>query len=181
MLTQVRGILTQDVQLPFVIVIAVPANNKSKSAVVRIGGTAVDPVRILLIFLHMVSEDILAVNRMSPTVFVLPTPVTIEALLILKSVATAELLLELDSRRRCVLDEFGCESLKPGFFAGVTLEKLTCLLVRLGGAQKGQALACRLTMAAKGNITVEQNMLLNEVARGNSTMEEFLEIWLNIL
>jgi pyruvate,water dikinase len=93
----------------------------------------------------------------------------------LTAMTTAEALRELDDRRRRVLDEFGKESLKPPFFAGIALARLEGLLAQLMGASEGARYAGELTMALDGDTTYEQDLMLSEVAAGRARMEEFIE------
>jgi len=93
----------------------------------------------------------------------------------LSKLAMAELLAELRERCRVVLDEFGAESLKPGFFGGMALDQLDALLVQLLGEADGKRFAAGLTMALEGDITFEQDALLYRVANGEATLPEFLE------
>lgn len=93
----------------------------------------------------------------------------------LKEMTTGELLAELSRRRRIVLDEFGKESLKPGFFGGLAQGELEALLVQLMGEEKGGNLTRTLTAGLEGDTTVEQNILLYKVAGGEAAMDEFLE------
>ena len=85
-----------------------------------------------------------------------------------------ELLAELDERRGRVLNEFGAQSLLPGFVGGLALQELTELLRRLGG-DDGAALANTLTVALEGDLSIEQDVLLHKVASGEATMQEFLD------
>ncbi|HUT34955.1 MAG TPA: PEP/pyruvate-binding domain-containing protein [Planctomycetota bacterium] len=93
----------------------------------------------------------------------------------LAKLATPELLAEL--RRRCayVLDDFGKESLKPGFFAGMAQAALVALLTQLMGPERGADLMRRLTTGLEHDTTVEQNVLLYRVSQGQATMAEFLD------
>lgn len=93
----------------------------------------------------------------------------------LTQVSTDGLIQELHARRRRVLDDFGKESLKPGFFGGLAMGRLTGLLTQLMGTERGTALAGTLTSALEGDITFEQDALLYAVAQGQATMEDFLE------
>lgn len=93
----------------------------------------------------------------------------------LSQLSAAELLTELCDRRRVVLDEFGGESLKPGFFGGMALDQLESLLVQIFGEADGKRFATGLTMALEGDITFEQDELLYRVAKGQATMAEFVE------
>ncbi len=93
----------------------------------------------------------------------------------LEGLSTAELLAELTGRRRRVLDEFGKESLKPPFFAGVALGALEGLLTQLMGAQEGGRYATVLTMGLEHDSTYEQDLMLSQVAAGQVKLEEFLD------
>jgi pyruvate,water dikinase len=93
----------------------------------------------------------------------------------LSKLSPTELLAELHERRRVVLDEFGGESLKPGFFGGMALDQLEGLLVQLFGEADGKRFTSGLTMALEGDITFEQDELLYQVAKGQATMAEFLD------
>jgi len=86
----------------------------------------------------------------------------------------ADLIAELDARRR-IFDEFGKESLKPGFLGGLAFARLEALLVQLLGPGSGAELARRLTSGLDGDVTIEQNELLFRIARGEGTFEEFLQ------
>jgi pyruvate,water dikinase len=93
----------------------------------------------------------------------------------LSRLTAAELLAELRDRRRVVLDEFGGESLKPGFFGGMALDQLEALLIQLLGEADGKRFAASLTMALEGDITFEQDEMLARVAAGEATLAAFLE------
>ena len=95
----------------------------------------------------------------------------------LEKMTTAEVLAELHDRRRRVLDEFGAESLKPGFLGGLALDELTSLLTQLEDNGEGAALANTLNTAFEGDVTFEQGVLLCRVARGEAEMGEFLELY----
>ncbi len=69
----------------------------------------------------------------------------------LQGLDTAELLVALDSRRQRVLDEFGAESLKPGFLGALALGELNRLLRRSLGPEEGTRLAATLTTALEGD------------------------------
>ena len=92
----------------------------------------------------------------------------------LASLTVDELIGELDRRRRFVLDDFGRESLKPGLFAAVAQQALEAILGQLMGEQAGGDLARVLTTGLEGDTTLEQNILLFRVARGEATLDEFL-------
>jgi len=93
---------------------------------------------------------------------------------VLSSLSDEQLLSELEDRRRRVLDEFGAESLLPGFVGSLALEALRAQLVQLMGTEEGTALAITLTSALDGDTTLQQNTELHDVASGNNTLEEFL-------
>ena len=93
----------------------------------------------------------------------------------LSGLSTGQLLTELHERIERVLGDFGKESLKPGFFGGLALAELEKLLVQLLGEADGRGLARTLTSGLPGDTTIEQNVLLYEVAHGGATLDEFLE------
>ncbi|HPD17216.1 MAG TPA: PEP/pyruvate-binding domain-containing protein [Planctomycetota bacterium] len=93
----------------------------------------------------------------------------------LTKLPTAELLAELRRRIAFVLDDFGKESLKPGFFGGMAQAGLLGLLTQLMGPERGGDLARQLTTGLDHDTTVEQNVLLYRVAQGRATMAEFLD------
>ncbi|MFP4104590.1 MAG: PEP/pyruvate-binding domain-containing protein [Phycisphaerae bacterium] len=82
---------------------------------------------------------------------------------------------ELNHRRVRVLQEFAPESLLPGFFGGMALSELTALLTQILGPEKGPTLAGTLTLALEGDMTFEQDAMLFDVARGEGTLEDFLD------
>lgn len=93
----------------------------------------------------------------------------------LAALSDEQLLDELHQRRRRTLREFAPESLLPGFFGGIALAKLTALLEQIVGPGEGAALAGTLTMAQGGDVAFEQDAMLYDVARGEASMEAFLE------
>lgn len=93
----------------------------------------------------------------------------------LTALSTRELIAEFHARNRRVLDEFGKESLKPGFLGGLALDSLHDLLSQLLGKDEGVRMASVLTMGLEGDITLEQDALLVRVAQGNATMDEFID------
>ena len=93
----------------------------------------------------------------------------------LTSLDEGELLAELNDRLRLVLDEFGKESLKPGFFGGMAFESLQGILVQLLGKDEGASMAQTLVMGLDGEMSVEQNRFLYEVASGERSLGEFLD------
>jgi rifampicin phosphotransferase len=84
---------------------------------------------------------------------------------------------ELRSRCARVLDDFGKESLKPGFFGALAFTEVRRRLMQLMGDAAGGQLACTLTSGLVGDTTVAQNQLLYQVACGSSTLEQFLETY----
>ena len=93
----------------------------------------------------------------------------------LRDLSTTDLLSELQRRRDFVLGEFAGESLVPGFFGGLAHERLRHLLVQLLGPEEGEQLAGQLTTGLEGDVTVEQNVALFEVAAGRQSREAFLQ------
>jgi rifampicin phosphotransferase len=93
----------------------------------------------------------------------------------LSKMSTGQLIDELHYRRRVVLDDFGKESLKPGFFGGMAQAALQAILEQLMGVEQGANLTRVLTSGLDNDTTVEQNILLYQVAQGEATMEQFLE------
>ena len=85
-----------------------------------------------------------------------------------------QLMAELRDRCRRVLDEFGPESLKPGFFGGLAFDAAERLLVQLLGERDGGELARTLVLGLDGDITFEQDALLYRVATGQALMSDFL-------
>ncbi len=92
----------------------------------------------------------------------------------LPSLSTPELLAELNGRRRRVLNEFGAESLKPGFLGALALGELDRLLGQMLGPVEGPRLAATLTTACEGDTTFEQDAMLAGVALGDVPLPEFL-------
>ncbi len=93
----------------------------------------------------------------------------------LRALDDAAMLQILEERRRRVMDEFGGESLKPGFFGGVAHSLLLRDLRQIFGEDKGRELSLRLIMGLEGDITFEQNLLLHEIANGRADRQEFLD------
>ena len=93
----------------------------------------------------------------------------------LTALTVPQVLAELHERRTVTLDEFGPESLKPGFFGGVAQAALEGMLVQLMGEQAGTQLAMTVTQGLEGDTTVAQTQMLFDVARGRATMDTFLE------
>jgi pyruvate,water dikinase len=95
----------------------------------------------------------------------------------LSKLDTVQVCAELRSRCTRVLDEFGKESLKPGYFGALAFVDLRRLLRQVLGPEKGGQLACTLTSGLEGDTTVAQNQLLFQAARGEATLEEFLKVY----
>jgi len=92
----------------------------------------------------------------------------------LMALSTPELLAELTRRREAILDDFGGESLKPGFFGGMAQGALLDFLTQLMGPEQGADLTRALTTGLERDTTVEQNILLHRIARGEAALPEFL-------
>lgn len=91
----------------------------------------------------------------------------------LQSLATDELIRELYRRRDFVLGWFAGESLIPGFFGGIAHDQVRRLAVQLFGEAEGEQFVGELTTGLDGDITVEQNLLLFEIASGRRDTGEF--------
>lgn len=92
----------------------------------------------------------------------------------LSALSEIDLIRELKDRVSRVLDDFGKESLKPPYFAGVSFSRLQDLLQKALGPE-GVALGATLTMGLDGDTTWEQDSLLYDVAQGNAKLEDFLQ------
>jgi pyruvate,water dikinase len=93
----------------------------------------------------------------------------------LSELTTEALIQEVHERIARVLDDFGKESLKPGYFGGMARAELERGLVQLMGPSEGKRLTNVLTSGLAGNITVEQNAAHYRVARGRESREAFLD------
>ena len=93
----------------------------------------------------------------------------------LTALATPQVIQEFEGRCRYVLNEFGGESLKPGFFGGGAQASLQATLCQLMGEQAGRELALALTQGLDGDSTIEQNEAMFQVARGSKTLQQFLD------
>ncbi len=87
----------------------------------------------------------------------------------------AELLALLEERLVRVMDDFSGESLKPGFFGGMGCVQVESLLKDIFGTQLGEKVTVELIGGLDGDLTLEQDQLLYEVAHGKATMDTFLE------
>lgn len=90
---------------------------------------------------------------------------------------TPQVLAAVHDRCRRVLDDFGKESLKPGFFGALAFTELRGLLMQLMGPAEGSRVACELAMGLEGDTTVAQNELLERVAHGAASLGEFLDAY----
>ena len=92
----------------------------------------------------------------------------------LAALSEAEVIGALHERRRRVLDEFGPESLLPGFFGGLAFDDLRSHLAELAGAEDGGRVAEELTRGLDGDMTFTQDAMLLAVARGEASLADFL-------
>jgi len=83
------------------------------------------------------------------------------------------LLAELAERERA-LDEYGREFLKPGFLVGTYHGRLVAPLEQALGRTEGRALAAKLLAGLDGDKTVESNIALYRVAKGELALEAYL-------
>ncbi|MEI6082703.1 MAG: PEP/pyruvate-binding domain-containing protein [Verrucomicrobiota bacterium] len=93
----------------------------------------------------------------------------------LAKLSVDELRAELRTRVDRALNEFGGESLMPGFFGGLADASLKGTLTQLMGQESGTQLALELTQALEGDTTIAQSVALSDVAQGKRTIESFLE------
>jgi phosphohistidine swiveling domain-containing protein len=93
----------------------------------------------------------------------------------LATMSDAELLDEAARRERVGLNEFGPALLKPGFLAGYHHGRVSSTLELALGPQEGRALTARLLAGLEGDKTVESNIQLYRVARGELSLEAYLE------
>jgi pyruvate,water dikinase len=93
----------------------------------------------------------------------------------LSGLSTAALLAELNDRLNRVMNDFGRESLRPGFFGGMARAELETKLTQLMGCIEGEKLTQILTSGLTGDSTVEQNAMLFRVGKGQVAMEKFLD------
>jgi pyruvate,water dikinase len=80
----------------------------------------------------------------------------------------------LATRVAFTLEVFGPESLKPGFLAAAFHGRLLSTLEMALGPDEGRAFAARLLGGLEGDKTVESNIDLWRVAKGEKTLEAFL-------
>jgi phosphohistidine swiveling domain-containing protein len=91
--------------------------------------------------------------------------------------STVELLAELRERIDRVLNEFGGESLKPGFFGGLADASLKGTLTQLMGQEAGTQLALTLTQGLEGDTTIEQGIAISDAAHGRRSLESVVEAY----
>ena len=92
----------------------------------------------------------------------------------LTKLSTPQVTEELRERIDRIMGDFGKESLKPGFFGGLAMADLERILIRLMGQHEGRHLVGELTAGLEGDSTVEQNLMLYHVARGEASLDDFL-------
>ena len=92
----------------------------------------------------------------------------------LGAMSEAELLAELDARVKLALVEAGPELLKPGFLAGYYHGRLSSTLEQALGEQDGRSLAARLLTGLEGDKTVESNIALYRVSKGELSLDAYL-------
>jgi pyruvate,water dikinase len=92
----------------------------------------------------------------------------------LAAMSDAAVLAELDERVATALCGYGAELLKPGFLAGSFHGRLSASLELALGPAEGRALTSRLLAGLEGDKTVEANLLLYRVSRGEAPLDAFL-------
>ncbi|MFO0870365.1 MAG: PEP-utilizing enzyme, partial [Pirellulales bacterium] len=85
-----------------------------------------------------------------------------------------QLAAEWQRRRDWVLGELAAESLLPGYLGGLAFARLRESLIRIAGPVDGALWSTRLTAGLPGDVTVEQNDWLWQVAQGQRSLDEFL-------
>ncbi|HVE40452.1 MAG TPA: PEP/pyruvate-binding domain-containing protein [Planctomycetota bacterium] len=83
-------------------------------------------------------------------------------------------LAEIAEREKVALNEFGPELLKPGFLAAYYHGRLAGTLEMVLGATEGRALTAKLLAGLEGDKTVESNIGLYRVAKGEMTLDAYL-------
>ncbi len=86
----------------------------------------------------------------------------------------AELIKELDQRERVALNDFGRETLKPGFLASYFHDRLLKDFEQIFGPELGQELMSKMLRGLDGDRTVESNIALFRVAHGDLSIERYL-------
>jgi pyruvate,water dikinase len=95
----------------------------------------------------------------------------------LKALPITDLVREIHDRIQRVMDEFGKESLKPGYFGGIALAELKAQLAQIMDETEGERLTQVLTSGLDGNTTLEQNALQYKVGKGQVRLEDFLALY----
>ena len=92
----------------------------------------------------------------------------------LRRLSIDDLLKTLNRRRQFVFGRFAAETLLPGYLGGLAQTSLHNRLVQYLGEHEGTVLTEQLT-SGHGDITVEQNQALYDVAQGRLQVREFLD------
>ena len=80
----------------------------------------------------------------------------------------------LEERERVALNGFGSELMKPGYLAGYYHGRLSEALEQILGPDEGRAMTAKLLMGLDGDKTIESNIALSRVARGELDMKGYL-------
>ncbi|MBV8881209.1 MAG: hypothetical protein JO332_14685 [Planctomycetaceae bacterium] len=92
----------------------------------------------------------------------------------LKDLPDDAVLAEIAEREKVALNQYGPELLKPGFLAAYYHGRLASTLELVLGASEGRALTSKLLAGLEGDKTVESNIALYRVAKGEMTIEAYL-------
>src|SRR5207237_7943856 len=92
----------------------------------------------------------------------------------LKEVSDDALLAEIAEREKVARNEYGPELLKPGFLAAYYHGRLAANLELILGTAEGRALTSKLLAGLEGDKTVESNIGLYKVSKGQMTLEAYL-------
>lgn len=92
----------------------------------------------------------------------------------LSTMSDEQVLAEISEREKVALNEYGPELLKPGFLAAYYHGRLASTLELVLGAAEGRALTAKLLAGLEGDKTVESNIALYQVARGELSLEAYL-------
>ena len=93
----------------------------------------------------------------------------------LGALSDEELLEEFDARLDRVMNDFGKESIKPTFFAGLCYGMVEGTLCSVLGEAKGKTIGRQLVMGLGGDKTLEADAALYDVAYDKRIMDSFLE------
>lgn len=91
------------------------------------------------------------------------------------SLTNAELVTKFEEWRAKTLDAFAPKALTATLLAGFSLQRLEAALQKRLNETEAKTLASRLISGISGNLTVETNEKLWEVATGNLTLTDFLK------